>query len=78
MSLTRVSVYVDSSDLATIKEAARRRGVPEAEIIREGVHLAALACRQWDEPFFDEALDLGGRVNRDDIRRAVASSASAG
>lgn len=75
MSLTRTTVYVDSADLATIKEAARRRGVPEAEIIREGVHLAAIASRQWDEPFFDEPLDLGGRVSPDDIRRAVTGSA---
>jgi predicted DNA binding CopG/RHH family protein len=59
MSLTRTTVYVNSADLATIKEAARRRGVPQAEVIREGVHLAAMASRQWDEPFFDETLDLG-------------------
>lgn len=75
MSLTRTTVYVDSADLATIKEAARRRGVSEAEIIREGVHLAAMASRQWDEPFFDEPLDLGGRVSRDDIRHTVAKNA---
>lgn len=58
--------------------AARRRGVAEPEIVSEGAHLAAIACRQWAEPFFDEALDLGGRVTRDDIRRAVAASAAAG
>jgi len=52
--------------------------VPAAEIIREGVHLAALACRQWDEPFFEEVLDLGGRITRDDIRRAMAASGPAG
>jgi hypothetical protein len=75
MSLTRTTVYVDSTDLATIKEAARRRGVPEAEIIREGVHLAAMASRQWDEPFFDEPIDLGGRVSREEIRRAAAGPA---
>jgi hypothetical protein len=75
MSLTRTTVYVDSADLATIKEAARRRGVPEAEIIREGVHLAAMASRQWDEPFFDEPIDLGGRVSREEIRQAAAGAA---
>jgi hypothetical protein len=49
--------------------------VPEAEIIREGVHLAAMASRQWDEPFFDEPIDLGGRVSREEIRQAVAGAA---
>lgn len=78
MSLTRTTVYVDSADLATIKEAARRIGVSEAEIIREGVHLAAMAHRQWDEPFFDEPLDLGGRVTPDEIRRTVSRSAESG
>lgn len=72
--MTRTTVYVDSADLATIKEAARRRGVPEAEIIREGVHLAAMASRQWDEPFFDELIDLGGRVSREEIRQAAAGA----
>jgi hypothetical protein len=50
--------------------------VPEAEIIREGVHLAAMASRQWDEPFFDEPIDLGGRVSREEIRQAVAGAGS--
>src|SRR5690606_20118427 len=51
----------DPDRASSLRWAARRRGVPAAEIIREGVHLAALACRQWDEPFFEEVLDLGGR-----------------
>jgi hypothetical protein len=55
----------------------RGRGVPEAGTVGQGVHVATMAWRQWDEPFLDEALDLGGRSTRDDIRRAVASSASA-
>ncbi|GII92103.1 ribbon-helix-helix domain-containing protein [Sinosporangium siamense] len=50
MSLKRTNVYADPEDLAIIKEAAIRRGVPEAEIIREAIHLAALASRVWDEP----------------------------
>jgi len=66
MSLTRTTVYADSADLATVKEAARRIGVPASEIIREGVHLAAMARRQWDEPFFEEPLDLGGPVSPDE------------
>nr|MDT0658698.1 hypothetical protein [Micromonospora sp. DSM 115978] len=76
--MTRTTVYVDSADLATIKEAPRRLGVPEAEIIREGVHLAAMAHRQWAEPFFDEPLDLGGRVSPDEIRHTVARNVESG
>ena len=43
-------MYADPRDLALIKEAARRRGISEAEIIREGIHLAAMSARVWDEP----------------------------
>jgi hypothetical protein len=50
MSLRRTNVYADAADLALIKEAAARRGVSEAEIIREGIHLAAMSSRVWDEP----------------------------
>jgi hypothetical protein len=50
MALKRTMVYADPDDLATIKEAARREGVSEAEIIREAIHLAALAKRRWSEP----------------------------
>lgn len=50
MSMTRVSVYADSADLALIKDAATRRGIPAAEIMREGIHLAAISTRVWDEP----------------------------
>ncbi|MDX6331258.1 MAG: hypothetical protein QOI83_3641, partial [Streptomycetaceae bacterium] len=39
MALKRTMVYADPDDLATIKEAARREGVSEAEIIREAIHL---------------------------------------
>ncbi|MEV0194241.1 ribbon-helix-helix protein, CopG family [Kitasatospora purpeofusca] len=52
MALKRVSVHVEAGDLAVIKEAAAREGIPAAEIIREGVHLAAMSRRVWDEPFF--------------------------
>ena len=48
MSLKRTNVYADSEDLALIKEIAARRGVPEAQIIREGIHLAAMSNRVWD------------------------------
>lgn len=50
MSLKRTMVYADADDLATIKEAARREGVSEAEIIRNAIHMAALAKRTWDLP----------------------------
>jgi hypothetical protein len=43
MSLRRTNVYADSDDLALIKEIANRRGVPEAQIIREGIHLARVS-----------------------------------
>jgi hypothetical protein len=36
MPLSRTNVYADAEDLRRIKEAATRRGIPEAEIIREG------------------------------------------
>jgi hypothetical protein len=51
MSLKRTNVYADPEDLALIKEIAARRGVPEAQIIREGIHLAAMSNRVWDSDF---------------------------
>jgi hypothetical protein len=50
MSRKRTNVYADPTDLDLIKQAAQRRGIPEAEIIREGIHLAAMSNRAWDEP----------------------------
>ncbi|WP_042413875.1 CopG family transcriptional regulator [Streptacidiphilus anmyonensis] len=50
MVLKRTTVYAEAEDLAVIKEAAAREGVPEAEIIREAIHLAALSKRVWAEP----------------------------
>lgn len=50
MALKRTMVYADADDLAVIKEAAKRERVPEAEIIRNAIHLAALAKRTWDRP----------------------------
>lgn len=35
-----------------LRAAAQRQGVTEAELVRRAVHLAALAERRWDEPFF--------------------------
>ncbi|MBK3570502.1 MULTISPECIES: CopG family transcriptional regulator [unclassified Streptomyces] len=73
MGLKRTNVYADEQDLALIKETAARRGISEAEIIREGIHRIALSTRVWDEPFVtdEETFDLGGLITRDDVRAAV-------
>ncbi len=76
MPLKRTTVYVDSEDLALIKAAAARRGIPEAEIIREGVHLATMTSREWTEPFFDEPLDLGGPVTAEDVTSVTKEAAA--
>ena len=55
MALRRTTVFADEDDLAVIKAAAARRGVAEAELIREAIHLAALANRQWPEPVFSHS-----------------------
>lgn len=52
MAMKRTTVFADENDLATLKAAARRRGVAEAELLRDAIHLAAMASRMWDEPFF--------------------------
>jgi hypothetical protein len=72
MPMQRTNVYADPEDLAVIKEAARRRGIPEAEILREGIKLAALGARLWDEPLIsdEETFDLGGPISSEDVRRA--------
>ncbi|MDA8068359.1 MAG: hypothetical protein M0T77_07075 [Actinomycetota bacterium] len=65
------------ADLELIKQATARRGVPEAEILREGIKLAAMGARIWDEPLIrdDETFDLGGRLTPEDIRDAVRRAA---
>ena len=78
MSMQRTNVYANSEDLAIIKEAARRRGVSEAEIIREGIHLAAMANRVWDEPLFSRTFHGSGRTpTKGEVREAVAEGAGA-
>lgn len=52
-------VHLDEDDLAIIKEAAARKGIPEAEIIRRGVHLAAMGERRWAEPMDIPSFDSG-------------------
>jgi Ribbon-helix-helix protein, copG family len=77
MSLKRTNVYADPDDLALIKEIAARRGVPEAEIIREGIHLAAMSNRVWDDSFdwptFDGADDTATSAQ---VTAAVARAAA--
>lgn len=50
--MKRTTVYADEDDLAILKAAAARRGIPEAELMREAIHVEAMANRTWDEPFF--------------------------
>jgi hypothetical protein len=52
MARKRTTVFADENDLAILKAAAVRRGIAEAELIRDAIHLAAMANRTWDEPFF--------------------------
>ena len=70
-------MYADAEDLMRIKEAAARRGVPEAEIIREGIHLAAMSSRVWDEsldwPTFE---GNGNPALGDEVTTAVARGAT--
>jgi ribbon-helix-helix CopG family protein len=75
MSMKRTNVYADPEDLAIIKEAAARRGISEAEIIRQGIHLAAMANRVWDEPLFSRTFEGSGRTpSKEDVRNTVADA----
>ncbi|MBU7600392.1 ribbon-helix-helix domain-containing protein [Streptomyces sp. P38-E01] len=75
MSMKRTNVYADPADLAIIKEAAKRRGVSEAEIIRQGIHLAAMANRVWDEPLFSRTFEGAGRTpGKRRVRETVADA----
>jgi hypothetical protein len=75
MSMKRTNVYADPEDLAIIKEAAQRRGISEAEIIRQGIHLAAMANRIWDEPLFSRTFEGSGRTpTKEDVRNTVADA----
>ncbi|MBF6210759.1 CopG family transcriptional regulator [Nocardia puris] len=76
MSMKRTNVYADAEDLALIKQAAKQRGIAEAEIIREGIHLAALSYRVWDESLDWPTFEGNGEpVSGDDVTRAVAEGA---
>ncbi|MCZ7417360.1 MULTISPECIES: CopG family transcriptional regulator [unclassified Streptomyces] len=75
MPMKRTNVYADAEDLTIIKEAALRRGVSEAEIIREGIHLAAMANRVWDEPLFSRTFEGPGTTpDKAEVRDVVADA----
>lgn len=77
MSLRRTNVYADADDLALIKEIAARRGVSEAEIIREGIHLAAISNRGWEGAFDWPVFDGPGTpATSEEVTAAVADAAS--
>jgi hypothetical protein len=78
MSLKRTNVYADTDDLALIKEIAARRGVPEAEIIREGIHLAAMSNRVWDSSLDWPTFDGTGETAASDEVTETVARASAG
>ncbi|WP_236700693.1 CopG family transcriptional regulator [Allosalinactinospora lopnorensis] len=70
-------MYADPEDLALIKEAAQRRGIPEAEIIREGIHLAAMANRVWDDPLDWPTFDGSGETaSSEEVTATVAGGAA--
>lgn len=73
--MKRTNVYADPEDLALIKDAAKRRGISEAEIIRQGIHLAAMANRLWDEPLFSRTFEGAGRTPvKREVRETVADA----
>ncbi|GAA3788906.1 hypothetical protein GCM10022403_024160 [Streptomyces coacervatus] len=59
MSLKRTTVYLEDEDLRDLKATASRKGISEAELIREGVRLAITRNRVWDEPAGLPVLDSG-------------------
>ncbi|KMS69582.1 hypothetical protein ACM01_34530 [Streptomyces viridochromogenes] len=53
----------------------RRGGAGEAEIIRQGIHLAPMANRVCDEPLFSRTFEGAGRTpSKAEVRDAVADA----
>ena len=71
--MKRTTVFADEDDLAIIKAAAARRGVAEAELLRDAIHLAAMANRTWTEPFFTNTYtpEAGPRLPSDKVLQAA-------
>lgn len=64
MAMKRTTVFADEDDLAVLKTAAARRGVAEAELLREAIHLAAMANRTWTDPFFTKTFPPEARSSQ--------------
>lgn len=67
--MKRTTVYADEDDLAVLKAASARRGIAEAELIRDAIHMEAMANRSWDEPFFSQtyASEQEPQLRADDV-----------
>lgn len=63
--MKRANDYTDPENLAITKEAA----------IRQGINLAAMANRVWDEPLFSRTFEGSGRtLSKAEVRDAVADA----
>ncbi|MGL5851138.1 MAG: ribbon-helix-helix protein, CopG family [Phycicoccus sp.] len=71
MAMRRTTVFADEDDLATLKAAAARRGIPEADLFREALRLVALSERTWSEPFFDRTFPAVGGPDHADAAEEV-------
>lgn len=60
--MNRTTFRADPKDLAVVKDAAKRRCINAAKIIRRADHLAALANRTWAEPLFSRTFEGPGRM----------------
>jgi hypothetical protein len=62
--MEKTTVYMPSDLRAALKRAAGRRGVSEAELIRQGIEIVAKEPRKPRLPLFDSGLgDLAERVD---------------
>lgn len=77
MTMKRTMVYADTEDMATIKAAAAREGISEAEIIREALHLAALRYRRREKPLGLRRFDSGDPALADRADAIVRESMGA-
>jgi hypothetical protein len=76
MSTRRTDTDADEAD-ALVEQAAARRGVPEAETIREGPRPPAMSTWVWGERLaWPTYAGSGEPVTREEITRAVARGAA--
>ncbi|MEV8014839.1 CopG family transcriptional regulator [Streptomyces sp. NPDC086554] len=78
MTMKRTMVYADAEDMTVIKEAATERGISEAEIIREALHLAALRYRRRAKPLGLRRFDSGDPALADRADSIVRESMGQG